>query len=184
MQEKKKKVLTGNFGTPIEDDQNTMTAGSSGPALIQDVHLVEKLAHFDRERIPERVVHAKGAGAPNYYPNSFGGPIPHPETTQPALEVSGKTGRHPYSHPNDDFVQPRELYRKVMNEKERTHLIGNIVEHLSGAKKRIQLRQTALFYKVDPQYGIRVAQGLGLNVEEIEGLAGMTQEERVKATIE
>jgi len=56
------------------------------------------------------------AGAPNYYPNSFGGPTPHPEAAQPALEVSGKTGRHRYSHPNDDFVQPRELYSKVMNE--------------------------------------------------------------------
>lgn len=61
------KTMTGNFGAPVEDDQNTMTAGSSGPALIQDVHLVEKLAHFDRERIPERVVHAKGAGAGGYF---------------------------------------------------------------------------------------------------------------------
>jgi catalase len=58
------------------------------------------------------------------------------------------------------------------------------VDHLSGAKKRIQLRQTALFYKVDPQYGTRVAQGLGLNVEEIKELTEMTQEERVKATRE
>lgn len=124
------------------------------------------------------------AGAPNYYPNSFGGPTPHPEAAQPALEISGKTGRHRYSHPNDDFVQPRELYSKVMKEEDRTHLIGNIVAHLAGAKKRIQLRQTALFYKVDPQYGTRVAQGLGLNVKEIKELAGMTQEERVKATRE
>ncbi|GIQ70530.1 vegetative catalase [Xylanibacillus composti] len=44
-----------------------MTAGSRGPTLIQDVHLLEKLAHFNRERIPERVVHAKGAGAHGYF---------------------------------------------------------------------------------------------------------------------
>ncbi len=44
-----------------------MTAGAKGPVLIQDVHLIEKLAHFDRERIPERVVHAKGAGAHGYF---------------------------------------------------------------------------------------------------------------------
>lgn len=136
MQEENK-ILTGNFGAPVDDDQNSMTAGSSGPALIQDVHLLEKLAHFDRERIPERVVYAKGAGAPNYYPNSFNGPTPHPEAAQPVLKVSGKTGRHRYSHPNDDFLQPRELYSKVMNEENRTHLVGNIVDHLSGAKKRI-----------------------------------------------
>ena len=41
----------------------TLTAGEFGPVLIQDVHLLEKLAHFNRERVPERVVHAKGAGA-------------------------------------------------------------------------------------------------------------------------
>src|SRR4030065_190400 len=58
----KKKTLTNNFGSPVADDQNTLTASSPGPALMQDVHLLEKLAHFDRERIPERVVHAKGAG--------------------------------------------------------------------------------------------------------------------------
>ena len=60
---KEKKILSNNFGAPVGDDQNTMTAGIPGPALMQDVHLLEKLAHFDRERIPERVVHAKGAGA-------------------------------------------------------------------------------------------------------------------------
>ena len=62
-----KKILTTSFGTPVDDDQNTLTAGIPGPALVQDVHLVEKLAHFDRERIPERVVHAKGAGAHGYF---------------------------------------------------------------------------------------------------------------------
>jgi catalase len=55
-----KKVLTTSFGAPIDDDQNTVTAGAQGPALLQDVHLIEKLAHFNRERIPECVVHAKG----------------------------------------------------------------------------------------------------------------------------
>jgi len=44
-----------------------MTAGPRGPLLIQDFHLTDKLAHFARERIPERVVHAKGAGAHGYF---------------------------------------------------------------------------------------------------------------------
>ena len=61
------KRLTNNFGTPVGNDLNTITAGVKGPALLQDVHLLEKLAHFDRERIPERVVHAKGAGAYGYF---------------------------------------------------------------------------------------------------------------------
>lgn len=57
------KRLTTSWGAPVGDNQNSMTAGSRGPTLIQDVHLLEKLAHFNRERVPERVVHAKGGGA-------------------------------------------------------------------------------------------------------------------------
>jgi len=59
--------LTTSYGAPVGDNQNSMTAGLRGPALIQDVHLLEKLAHFNRERVPERVVHAKGAGAHGYF---------------------------------------------------------------------------------------------------------------------
>ncbi|MBF0172651.1 MAG: catalase [Magnetococcales bacterium] len=59
----KKFHLTAANGHPISDNQNTMTAGARGPALLQDWWLLEKLAHFARERIPERVVHAKGSGA-------------------------------------------------------------------------------------------------------------------------
>ncbi|MBY9078563.1 catalase KatA [Paenibacillus sp. HN-1] len=59
--------LTTSSGAPVGDNQHSMTAGSRGPVLIQDVHLLEKLAHFNRERIPERVVHAKGAGAHGYF---------------------------------------------------------------------------------------------------------------------
>ena len=61
------KTMTTAFGIPVADDQNSLTAGERGPILMQDVHLLEKLAHFDRERIPERVVHAKGAGAYGYF---------------------------------------------------------------------------------------------------------------------
>lgn len=55
--------LTTASGIPVPDNQNSVTAGPRGPVLMQDYHLIEKLAHFNRERIPERVVHAKGAGA-------------------------------------------------------------------------------------------------------------------------
>ncbi|WP_158737193.1 catalase [Alteribacillus sp. YIM 98480] len=64
---KNNKHLTTSSGAPVGDNQHSITAGSRGPTLIQDVHLLEKLAHFNRERIPERVVHAKGAGAHGYF---------------------------------------------------------------------------------------------------------------------
>lgn len=58
-----KNVLTTSNGNPVENNQTSQTAGQWGPVLMQDFHLIDKLSHFDRERIPERVVHAKGAGA-------------------------------------------------------------------------------------------------------------------------
>jgi catalase len=55
--------LTTASGIPVADNQNSLSAGPRGPLLLQDFHLIEKLQHFNRERIPERVVHAKGSGA-------------------------------------------------------------------------------------------------------------------------
>ena len=71
-----------------------------------------------------------------------------------------------------------------MTDTDREHLVGNIVAHLGGAQKRIQLRQASLFTKADPEYGERVSRGLGLSVDEVKRLAAMSQEERVKATAE
>ncbi|WP_326595559.1 catalase [Streptomyces sp. NBC_01803] len=55
--------LTTNFGTRVDDTDNSLSAGERGPTLMEDFHFREKITHFDHERIPERVVHARGAGA-------------------------------------------------------------------------------------------------------------------------
>jgi len=55
--------LTRDNGAAVGDNQNSQTAGANGPVLLQDVQLIQKLQRFDRERIPERVVHARGTGA-------------------------------------------------------------------------------------------------------------------------
>jgi catalase len=123
-----------------------------------------------------------GGGGPNYWPNSFGGPEPDPAMGEPPFELEGLAGRHPFTFPNDDFVQPGDLYRKVMTDLDRDHLIGNIVAHLGNAAKRIQMRQTALLFKADPGYGRRVAAGLGLDIAAMERLAAMSHEERAGAT--
>jgi catalase len=60
-------VLTTAQGAPIADDQNTLRMGERGPALLEDSHFREKIFHFDHERIPERVVHARGYGAHGYF---------------------------------------------------------------------------------------------------------------------
>ncbi|MEG2383351.1 MAG: catalase [Oscillospiraceae bacterium] len=58
-----KGFMTDSLGRPIPNDNNSLTVGADGRVLLEDVHFIDKMAHFDRERIPERVVHAKGAGA-------------------------------------------------------------------------------------------------------------------------
>ena len=58
-----KPIYTASNGCPVMDPEAAQRIGPNGPLLLQDFHLIDLLAHFDRERIPERVVHAKGAGA-------------------------------------------------------------------------------------------------------------------------
>jgi catalase len=123
-----------------------------------------------------------GGGGPNYWPNSFGGPAPDPGFVFPAIDLAGMAARYAYTLGDVDFVQVGALYRKAMNDTDREHLVANIVGHLKGAKKRIQMRQTALFFKADAEYGERVAKGLGLDANEVKKLAAMSQEDRVKAT--
>ncbi|WP_240763129.1 catalase [Paenibacillus thalictri] len=60
-------TLTNRQGHPIRDNQNVRTVGSRGPMTLENYHFIEKISHFDRERIPERVVHARGAGAHGYF---------------------------------------------------------------------------------------------------------------------
>jgi catalase len=61
------RVLTTNLGVPIADNQNSLKAGLRGPALLEDFILREKITHFDHERIPERIVHARGSGAHGFF---------------------------------------------------------------------------------------------------------------------
>jgi catalase len=60
-------ILTTNQGLPLENDQDTLKAGDRGPSLLEDFHFREKITHFDHERIPERVVHARGSAAHGYF---------------------------------------------------------------------------------------------------------------------
>src|SRR5580693_1971139 len=62
-------ALTTQQGVPVADDQNSLKVGSRGPTALEDFHFREKIFHFDHERIPERVVHARGFGAHGYFEN-------------------------------------------------------------------------------------------------------------------
>lgn len=60
-------ALTTNQGVPVSDNQSSLKAGLRGPALLEDFILREKITHFDHERIPERIVHARGSAAHGYF---------------------------------------------------------------------------------------------------------------------
>lgn len=66
-EEVKREILTTRQGHPVKDNQNIRTIGDRGPATLENYHFIEKISHFDREEIPERVVHARGAGAFGYF---------------------------------------------------------------------------------------------------------------------
>ena len=76
----------------------------------------------------------------------------------------------------------RALYHDVMTDEDRDHLVSNIVGHLKNAQERIRRRQCAVFYKVDHDYGTRVAAGVGVDVAEVKRLAEMSDDERAAAT--
>ncbi|WP_243297930.1 catalase KatA [Bacillus litorisediminis] len=104
-----------------------------------------------------------GGGSVYYEPNSFGGPTETPEAKITAYPVSGVAESVAYSH-DDHYTQAGDLYR-LMSEDERTRLVNTIVNAMKPvAKEEIKLRQIAHFYKADPEYGTRVAEGLGLAV--------------------
>ncbi|QDP39043.1 catalase [Radiobacillus deserti] len=104
-----------------------------------------------------------GGGAPNYEPNSYNGPVETPENKIAPFEVSGFADSVAYDH-NDHYTQAGDLYR-LMSPEERTRLVNAVVGGLQGVEKdEIKLRQISHFYKADPEYGTRVAEGLGLQV--------------------
>jgi len=122
--------LTNNFGAPVPDNEHSLSAGERGPLLLQDYFLVEKLAHFDRERIPERVVHAKGAGAFGYFESSadmsthtrahlFGAPGRRTPVVVRFSTVGGEKGSA------DSDRDPRGFAIKFYTEEGNYDLVGN-----------------------------------------------------------
>lgn len=107
------------------------------------------------------IVNGNGGSAPNYEPNSFGGPYQNnvAATTFSAEEISGLTGRHSYELTDDDFVQAGDLYR-LMPAEEKTDLVNNIAGHLKNAKKHIRERQIAHFKRADAEYGQRIEEAI------------------------
>lgn len=101
-------------------------------------------------------------GKVNYQPNGFGGPVDDVKFKEPPLRISGNADRYDHHEGNDDYAQAGDLYR-LMNEDQKSQLIGNIVRSMKEVPKEIQIRQIGHFMSADPDYGDRVAKGLGFS---------------------
>jgi catalase len=177
-----KPPLTTSAGIPVGDNQNALTAGPQGPLLVQDWQLFEKHAHFNRQRIPERVVHAKGSGA--YGTFTVTGDISRytkakvfsavGKHTPLLLRFSTVAGERGLPTPSamsvaspsndsrtaaDDFTQPGNLFR-LLPAGEKARLFRNLAAAMQEVPDFIVRRQLEHFAKADPSYAKGVEQAL------------------------
>lgn len=147
--------------------------------------MIQKMQQFNRERVPERMVHAKGGRAfgffetptgtglmryenpsdPVYAPNSLGGPVADPARfgTDPSWSVTGEIVRAAYEahREDDDFVQANAMVNTAMDEGARDRLVSNIVGHVSGrVSEPVLSRVFEYWHSVDKSVGDRVEQGV------------------------
>lgn len=109
-----------------------------------------------------------GKGAPNYEPNSLGGPVDRSEYAEPPLALNGDADRYDHRAGADDYSQAGDLYR-LLDPAERERLVANIVAAMGDVPRQIQLRQVRQFLRADPAYGEGVARGLGLGEAALAG---------------
>jgi catalase len=114
----------------------------------------------------------EGTGHPNYFPNSVeGAPRPQPEYKEPAWDIGDvSVDRFNSREGHDDFTQAGNLFR-MMSEEEKERLVASIAGALGGCRDDIVERQMAQFYAADDDYGHRVSEALGRDVEKDAGLA-------------
>ena len=123
-------------------------------------------------------------GAGNYFPNSVDGHMEYPGIPDVPLKAIGEAMmvRHEPEIVEDDFFQTGEFWRRVLSDRQKDHLVSNIVGHLGNALPRVQYRQASLFYRAEPEYGERVSAGLGLDIAFVKKLSAMSKKDRAEAT--
>lgn len=119
-----------------------------------------RVNHYNRDGAA--VVNGNHGSAPNYEPNTFGGPKEDARFAWHKYPVQGEVGRYKYQHPNTPYEQPRVLWNKVFSETDRQHLIKNLSGPLSQANRDIQEGFLAHIYKIDPDYGNRLSKAIGV----------------------
>lgn len=140
---------------------------------------------YSNQRDGSMTVNGNYGGKPNYYPSTLNGAsYVSNEDKVPEIKITDTIkGRFAYELEDVDFVQPGLLFDKVMDDAKRARLIHNTASTLKNAYQNIQYRWTALCYKASKNYGEMLANALGIDINKVIELANMTQEERVKNTL-
>lgn len=120
-------------------------------------------------------------GTVNYEPNSVGGPVENSQYAEPPLKVSGDADRYDHRDGNDDYTQPGNLFR-LMSADQQEQLFSNVHDAMQGVPKRIVARQLVHFYKADPAYGAGVARKMGMDINQIVPLTGLSLKELFEKT--
>lgn len=117
----------------------------------------------NKPRCPVNTYHRDGR-------TRFDGPVDDPRLKEPPLEINGDAGHYDHRDGNEDYSQAGDLYR-LMNADQKSLLVGNLAGALKTVPRFVQLRQIGHFYKADPDYSGRVAESLGIKIDEIIGKA-------------
>jgi mannitol/fructose-specific phosphotransferase system IIA component (Ntr-type) len=118
-----------------------------------------------------------------YHPNSFGEWAPQPEFAEPPLAMEGTIDHHDPYVDDDCFYQPGDLYR-LMTEDKRALLISNTAGDIAPVTDNVKYRHAAHCYLADAEYGTRIAEALGLDLDKVVALSGMERAKRLEATSE
>ena len=134
--------------------------------------------HYHKDG-PMRFFENDAGDADVYYePNSFNGPAQDEDYSEPPLRLRGAAGRFDHRDGNDDYVQPRALFR-LFDAGQRQRLFDNVAAAIQGVPREIVLRQLAHFHKVDPAYGAGVAEALGIEAADAPAEATARRSARV-----
>ena len=128
-------------------------------------------------------VNGNGGNMPNYFPTTLAPVTTDPKFNMPEIDIAATIARHERPAEDVDYIQAGELFSRVMNDEAKANTVSNIAGHLGNAQKRIQYRQTAIFYKAHHDFGSRIAKALKLDINKVKELAAMSQDDRVKATL-
>ncbi|PEL09881.1 catalase [Bacillus sp. AFS017336] len=152
-------ILTNRQGHPVTDNQNVRTVGNRGPTTLENYDFLEKISHFDRERIPERVVHARGAGAHGYF-EAYGKVGDHPIAKYTRAKLFQEKGKNTPvfvrfstvvggGHSPETLRDPRGFATKFYTEDGNWDLVGNNLK-IFFIRDPLKFPDMVHSFKVDP----------------------------------